>query len=149
MNDKQVAFCREYVKDWNAKEAAIRAGYSEHTAKQQGHRLLTKVYCRDEIKRLSAEIADQNDVEIREIIAELRSIAFGPEDEKVRNSDRLRALEMLGKYKGMFDPQQGQQQAMMIFAPRCSAREKAAETAGPEDQKEAWGVGEEPQGEEK
>lgn len=40
---KQEAFAREYLLDLNATQAAIRAGYSAKTAKQQGQRLLTNV----------------------------------------------------------------------------------------------------------
>ncbi|WP_193065956.1 terminase small subunit, partial [Hafnia alvei] len=32
LNDKQEMFCREYLIDLNATQAAIRAGYSEKTA---------------------------------------------------------------------------------------------------------------------
>jgi phage terminase small subunit len=95
-------FAAEYVKDWNATQAAQRAGYSAKTAYSQGQRLLKNVEVRAEIDRLSADIADQNDVKVREIIGGLRRIAFAPEDARVSNSDRLRALELLGKYKAMF-----------------------------------------------
>ena len=40
---KQARFVEEYLLDLNATQAAIRAGYSEKTAKQQGSRLLTNV----------------------------------------------------------------------------------------------------------
>jgi phage terminase small subunit len=43
MTNKQTAFVIEYVRDWNATQAAIRAGYSPRTANRAGHRLLTKV----------------------------------------------------------------------------------------------------------
>lgn len=43
MNDKQRLFVAEFLKDLNATQAAIRAGYSAKTAKQQGQRLLTNV----------------------------------------------------------------------------------------------------------
>ncbi len=43
MNDKQRRFVEEYLIDLNATQAAIRAGYSAKTAKQQGQRLLTNV----------------------------------------------------------------------------------------------------------
>jgi phage terminase small subunit len=95
-------FATEYVKDWNATQAAQRAGYSAKTAYSQGQRLLKNVEVRAEIDRLSTDIADHNDVEVKEIIGGLRSIAFAPEDARVNNSDRLRALELLGKYKAMF-----------------------------------------------
>lgn len=41
LNDQQQRFVEEYLVDLNATQAAIRAGYSENTAKQQGSRLLT------------------------------------------------------------------------------------------------------------
>lgn len=39
---KQEAFCREYLVDLNATQAAIRAGYSKNTAKATGSENLTK-----------------------------------------------------------------------------------------------------------
>lgn len=39
---KQEVFCKEYVKDRNATQAAVRAGYSEHTAQVQSSRLLAQ-----------------------------------------------------------------------------------------------------------
>lgn len=41
LTPRQARFVAEYQKDQNATQAAIRAGYSEGTAKQQGSRLLT------------------------------------------------------------------------------------------------------------
>jgi len=43
LNEKQRRFVAEYLIDLNATQAAIRAGYSRHTAKSQGQRLLTNV----------------------------------------------------------------------------------------------------------
>jgi phage terminase small subunit len=43
LTDKQQAFCEEYLVDLNATQAAIRAGYSEDTAKQ--HRKPTVDQC--------------------------------------------------------------------------------------------------------
>ncbi len=40
---RQSRFVDEYLKDLNATQAAIRAGYSEKTARAQGQRLLTNV----------------------------------------------------------------------------------------------------------
>ena len=40
---KQSAFVNEYMLDLNATQAAIRAGYSEKTAQEQGSRLLSNV----------------------------------------------------------------------------------------------------------
>ncbi|XUV83548.1 terminase small subunit [Enterobacter sp. TMH.L2] len=42
LTDKQEMFCREYLIDLNATQAAIRAGYSEKTARALGCENLTK-----------------------------------------------------------------------------------------------------------
>lgn len=59
ISPKERRFISEYLKDQNATAAAKRAGYSAKTAKQQGSRLLSKVYLRDEIdaalKRINAK----------------------------------------------------------------------------------------------
>lgn len=43
LSDLQQRFVEEYLVDQNATQAAIRAGYSAKTAKEQASRLLTKV----------------------------------------------------------------------------------------------------------
>lgn len=48
---KQNVFIDEYFIDFNATQAAIRAGYSEKTARSQGQRLLTNVDIAAEVKR--------------------------------------------------------------------------------------------------
>lgn len=57
LNDKQALFANEYLKDLNATQAAIRAGYSDNldTAKVQGSRLLTNDNVSDLIQKLFAE----------------------------------------------------------------------------------------------
>ena len=42
LNQRQELFCREYIKDLNGTQAAIRAGYSEKTANRIASELLTK-----------------------------------------------------------------------------------------------------------
>ena len=42
MTDKQSIFVQEYLKDLNATQAAIRAGYSAHTAYSIGQENLNK-----------------------------------------------------------------------------------------------------------
>lgn len=55
LNDKQRRFCLEYLVDLNATQAAIRAGYSEKTARQMGAENLSKPYISDFIAKLQAE----------------------------------------------------------------------------------------------
>ena len=64
---KQKRFCDEYLKDMNAKQAAIRAGYSEKTAHSIGNENLKKPelkkYITDRMKEKDANlIADKDEV---------------------------------------------------------------------------------------
>lgn len=67
MTQKQKRFCDEYLIDLNATQAAIRAGYSEKTARAIGNENLTKPYIKEYIEKRMAEkeaelIADQDEV---------------------------------------------------------------------------------------
>lgn len=55
LTDKQEAFCREYLIDLNATQAAIRAGYSEKTANEQGSQNLAKLSIQNRIQELMNE----------------------------------------------------------------------------------------------
>ena len=59
LNEKQDVFCREYIIDLNASQAAIRAGYSKKTAPQQAARLLKNVNVAARINELKAERAER------------------------------------------------------------------------------------------
>lgn len=53
---KRQAFVDHYLICRNATESAIKAGYSKHTAKSQGHRLLTYADIMAQIKRQSKSL---------------------------------------------------------------------------------------------
>jgi len=69
LNDKQKKFCLEYIKDFNITQAAIRAGYSEQTASEQGSRLLSDVRVQAVIKNKLIKVENKYDIS-RERIAE-------------------------------------------------------------------------------
>lgn len=119
---KQQRFCDEYLVDLNGTQAAIRAGYSEKTARQIATENLSKPYIKEYIEKRMAEkeaslIADQNEVmkyltsvlrgqsksevivveSIGDFMSEARTMKKAP-DEK----ERLRAAELLGKAHMMF-----------------------------------------------
>lgn len=74
LSDKRQAFIDAYmVNGHNATQAAIAAGYSKETARQQGSRLLTNVDVRAEINRL----LDQHSMPSEEVIARLTEHARG------------------------------------------------------------------------
>jgi len=55
LTDKQEMFCREYLIDLNATQAAIRAGYSVKTANRIAARLLSKVDIHNRITELKSK----------------------------------------------------------------------------------------------
>ena len=93
LTDKQKAFCREYIKDWNGKEVAIRAGYNPNSAKVTACRMLTQPNCKAEIARLKADIERKTDIQVEEIIADLRwAVAQAKKQGKL--ADLNRSLEL-------------------------------------------------------
>jgi phage terminase small subunit len=59
LSAKQEQFCREYLVDLNATQAAIRAGYSPKTAYSMGQRLLKNVEVQAFIQRAKQERAEK------------------------------------------------------------------------------------------
>lgn len=58
MTNRMILFCEEYLVDFNATQAAIRAGYSKKTAYSQGQRLLKNVEIQAYIKKRKAELLE-------------------------------------------------------------------------------------------
>ena len=96
---KQKRFCDEYLKDLNATQAAIRAGYSEKTANEQGARMLAKVSIQDYIQQFQKQI-DQKNIKTVEEVQEWWSEVMV--DEEAKLTDRIKASELLVKSKGGF-----------------------------------------------
>ena len=57
LNPRQVRFIEEYTVDFNATQAAIRAGYSEKTARQIASKLLTDIDIQAGIAASQAKIS--------------------------------------------------------------------------------------------
>lgn len=75
LNDKQERFCREYVIDLNATQAAIRAGYSEATAYSQAERLLRNVEVSNFISDLKDGISERLEITADMVTRELWALA--------------------------------------------------------------------------
>ncbi len=74
LTDKQEMFCREYLIDLNATQAAIRAGYSGKTSNEQGARLLANVSVQIRISELKAERNDRIDIDATYVLRRLIEI---------------------------------------------------------------------------
>lgn len=145
---KQRRFVEEYLVDFNATQASIRAGYSARTAKEIGYELLKHAHVSAAVARARDRVTARNDVTVERIVREAAAVAFsdirqlydadggllpigqwpdgvaesiaGIEVEelfegrgearehvgrlrKVKRWDKTKALEILAKYKKLFD----------------------------------------------
>lgn len=149
LRPQQALFVQEYLKDLNATQAAIRAGYSRKTAQEQGSRLLSNVMVAKAIEEananrlervsynadtLLADLLEQHKADLADLFApdgsmkpihdwpkvwrqglvsgiEVEEIFEGEgegEDKtkagqvhKLRLSDRVKRLELIGKHIGV------------------------------------------------
>ena len=76
LSRKMERFCNEFIIDMSVTGAAVRAGYSEKTAAQQGSRLLRKPEVAALVRRLHKEKLDRVDLRAENVIKELATIAF-------------------------------------------------------------------------
>lgn len=73
---KQQRFIDEYLVDLNATQAAIRAGYSPHTAKEIGSENLSKPHIRARIDQTLAERSRRTGINADRVLMELARIAL-------------------------------------------------------------------------
>ncbi|MDY0394776.1 terminase small subunit [Virgibacillus halophilus] len=141
---KQQIFVDEYIIDMNATQAAIRAGYSKKTARQQGQRLLTKaviqqaiekrldekkeelIMKQDEILILLSEQARRQATDYQVVLTEkprfdddgnFLGIEKKPEIVEVptQNKDAIKALDLLGKRYAMWTEKQQVENITPVF----------------------------------
>lgn len=96
---KRAAFCLEYMKDSNATQAAIRAGYSKKTARSQGNELLTIPDVQAELSRLRATVVTDAIATYERACARMAEIM-----ETGNDSDAIRACDRLAKLRGWDQP---------------------------------------------
>jgi len=77
VNERQKHFADEYIISKNATQSAIKAGYSEKTARSIGQKLLTKVDISEYIQKRTQELFDERSMTIAEALAISASIARG------------------------------------------------------------------------
>jgi len=99
LTHKQQAFVTEYLKDYNATQAAIRVGYSGHTAKQQGSRLLTNA---DVLAAIQSNIMGQDEaaLQITDIargdmgdFLDIGSMAFSVDLNKAKEAGKTKLIQ--------------------------------------------------------
>jgi phage terminase small subunit len=112
LTQKQQRFVDEYIISGNATQAAIKAGYSKRSAQQTGAENLLKPVIKAELDKRNAEIQSKKTMDMQEVMERLASFGRGEVTEeqvtnsgeivqvKTKNSDQIRALELIGKRYG-------------------------------------------------
>ena len=95
---KQSRFVQEYALDFNATEAAKRAGYSKKTAYSIGHENLRKPEIVSALAAYEKTVADELLLSQQWVIDGLMVLA----QEAKSDAAKVRAFELLGKHQGMF-----------------------------------------------
>jgi phage terminase small subunit len=118
LTPKQKAFAREYVKEGNGTQAAIKAGYSKNAAQEIAYENLRKPQIKEVIEakqailaekaQVSAEFVINNFLEILNFNKQVEEFTQG-DGENVRVKKKmidaqaaLKASELLGKHLGLF-----------------------------------------------
>ena len=83
LTTKQKKFCDEYIKSGNAKEAAIKAGYSPKTAYSIGNENLNKPELKSYIEEQMKKLESKKIAGAREVLEYLSSVMRGEQTESV------------------------------------------------------------------
>ena len=122
LTTKQKIFCDEYLKSGNAKEAAIKAGYSPKTAKSIGQENLTKPDLKAYIDAKMAEIESHKIADAKEVLEFYTKVL------------RDEVVEEIMKRYPLVDPIEKQKLQKLIADTRISeAKATVAERLGSEN----------------
>lgn len=127
LSPKRRRFVAEYLKDQNAKQAAIRAGYSPKAAEVNGPRLLRNAQVKAAVEAKLAKVEEKCEISTEYVLRGLKEVAERcmqrvpvmefdrtekcmvqkKDDEgcgvwEFDSAGANRALELLGKYRQMF-----------------------------------------------
>ena len=113
---RQELFCLEYIKDGNATQAAIRAGYKPKYAGTNADKLLKNTNIRARIDELMAEVQQEKIADAEEVLRYLTSVIRGEATEEVAvgtpigteiitkhigGREQVKAAELLAKRYGL------------------------------------------------
>ena len=101
LTEKQKAFAREYVKDFNGTQAAIRAGYSKKRADQTGSRTLGNVEVQCLIQEAIQRQVDKSEVKVADMTVGDRHVVAEVADTSTKRSWGLQGREGLEPDTGM------------------------------------------------
>lgn len=101
LTEKEAAFVREYLVDKNGKASAVRAGYSDRSARDTAYRLLKKPHIRAAIDKALKEQAKRTLIAADQVLLDINRLA----DRAARAGEfhaAIRGKELIGKHYKLF-----------------------------------------------
>lgn len=136
LTQKQAAFVREYVLDYNGTKAAERAGYSKKTAAVQASKLLKSEKIIKAVKENQKALIETKCLTEEKVIAHLEEVLdrcmsatpvlqWDYDEHEYRKTGEyqfdskgaLKAIEMLGKHLGMFEKGNNTDNTITVILP--------------------------------
>lgn len=111
LTQRQLKFVLEYVKTGNSRKSALEAGYSPANADSQGSHLLRNPKVKAKIDELTNDMVERASVDHDFVIGNLVEIA---QTKSESTANRIKALELLGKYMSMFNDKQTIEQNISV-----------------------------------
>ena len=102
LNPKQLRFAAEYPIDCNGTQAAIRAGYSEKTARAQGARLLTNADIKKIIEKSLVKANEKAGLTVETVLANIENLRKRANKDDDRKHE-LRAMDMQARHVSLYN----------------------------------------------
>lgn len=99
LSAKQKEFCHQFIVDSNGTRAAVRSGYTKSAAAVTANRLLKNPDVQDLIEKLTAQKNKKLLLSAQQVLEETCRIAM---TKSAKHSDRLKALELMGKHYNLW-----------------------------------------------
>lgn len=123
LTDKELAFVHEYSKDWNKKQAAIRAGYAEETAAELGFEIANKPHVSAAVRKIQNDRAKKLELSVEWTVDQFYDLY-----QTARNigdfKNATKALENIAKILGAYLKDNEQKHGIKSQAEADAIREK-------------------------
>ncbi len=110
---KQEAFCKEYLIDLNATQAAIRAGYSKNTAQEIGYENLTKPLIAKTIDKAMAKRSAKTEITAEWVLKGIKDTTAKAVAED-NHAMAFKGYELAGKHLKLFTDRIEQETAVNV-----------------------------------
>ena len=116
LNARQAAFIREYLKDYNASKAYVRAGYVNKNPNISASRLLNSPAIREALRPIDQAVQTETNKVVDKWREEVNKIAFAniSDPASLTYDHKIKGLDLLAKVDGRYQSESGFTQAFQI-----------------------------------